>query len=210
MSDVPLTKEERARRIREIEKEFPLLKSDSDSDTDKDSMTEVLVQSDLDVSVASSTTIELSPVKKECDEGQRDSPFKTPVKPIPTPKKARCKDRVNREREPWAPFFDEDISNVVPTLKDFPATTPEFKKTDDLFAFYKERALRSRAITAKYMALGKETPFDEWVKMPAAWRIEDGYLNPGTPIQGLKYSDDESDSDSPAKVAIKKRRIEFE
>ena len=205
MSDVPISKEERARRIRQIEKEFPLLKSDSESESEKESTR------DLNVSVASSTTIELSPVKNANDT-PGDSPFKTPVKASTrTPKKVHRNGAPVREREPWAPYFDEDISNVSPNLKDFPVNTPEFKNTEELMAFRKERALRSRAITAKYMALGKETPFDEWIKMPVAWRIEDGYLNPGTPIQGLQYSDLDSDSDSsPAKAPVKKRRIEFD
>ncbi len=202
MSDVPLTKEERARRIRQIEREFPLLKSDSDSDADPAQV----LDGDLNVSDASSTTIELSPVKDE--ENLRDSPFKTPVKPctrtFTTPKNS-C-----QERDRWEPYGDVDLTKVVPSLQDFPATTPDFKTTDEKHAFYKERMLRSRAITAKYKALGKETPFDEWCKMPAAWRIEDSYLNPGTPVQGLQYSDD-SDSGSPAaKVTVKKRRIAFD
>ncbi len=78
-----------------------------------------------------------------------------------------------------------NMDNIEPTLLCFPVDDPHFEKEEDAIAFANERSFRSRAVIAKYKALGKPTPWQEHLRMPDYWKLQDSRINPDSPPPAL-------------------------
>ncbi len=201
-SQPPKSERERNARNAWIDREFPLLREDSDSQ-------ESLGQDCQDVEQATRSTmsqmmsvgsLSVAGSDVNCEDLESQAVVDANQEENAS-SHVQDEDKHESQREPAierstpdprfigtvdsASLTVPDMDNIEPTLLSFPEHDPKFEKEEDAIAFANERAFRSRAVTAKYKALGKPTPWQEHIRMPDYWRLQDSRINPDSPPPAL-------------------------